>query len=108
MSYPFHDGLSGAEAAARADQDNRDPGGFAQRAALLIEPIQGEGGFIVPATDSCQPCQMTTANGRGSHRRRDQSGFCRTGDWFAVDHEGVIPDLVTTAKGLAGGMPLAR
>ena len=36
-----------------------------------------------------------------------QSGFCRTGDWFAVDHEGVIPDIVTTAKGLAGGMPLA-
>ena len=36
-----------------------------------------------------------------------QSGFGRTGDWFAVDHEGVIPDIVTTAKGLAGGMPLA-
>ena len=36
-----------------------------------------------------------------------QAGFCRTGDWFAVNHEGVIPDLVTTAKGLAGGMPLS-
>ncbi len=36
-----------------------------------------------------------------------QSGFCRTGDWFASDHEGVVPDLVTTAKGIAGGMPLA-
>ena len=36
-----------------------------------------------------------------------QSGFCRTGDWFAVDHEGVVPDLVTTAKGIAGGLPLA-
>src|SRR5262249_19096358 len=36
-----------------------------------------------------------------------QSGFCRTGDWFACDHEGVVPDLVTTAKGIAGGVPLA-
>ncbi len=36
-----------------------------------------------------------------------QSGFCRTGDWFASDHEGVVPDLVTTAKGIAGGIPLA-
>ena len=36
-----------------------------------------------------------------------QTGFCRTGDWFACDHEGVVPDLITTAKALAGGMPLA-
>ena len=36
-----------------------------------------------------------------------QSGFCRTGDWFACEHEGVVPDLVTTAKGIAGGLPLA-
>src|SRR6185437_12662800 len=36
-----------------------------------------------------------------------QTGFCRTGDWFACDDEGVVPDLVTTAKGIAGGLPLA-
>ena len=36
-----------------------------------------------------------------------QTGFCRTGDWFACQHEGVVPDLVTTAKGIAGGLPLA-
>ena len=35
-----------------------------------------------------------------------QTGFCRTGDWFACDHEGVVPDLITTAKGIAGGLPL--
>ncbi|HMQ39606.1 MAG TPA: aminotransferase class III-fold pyridoxal phosphate-dependent enzyme, partial [Micropruina sp.] len=35
------------------------------------------------------------------------TGFCRTGDWFACDHEGVVPDLITTAKGIAGGLPLA-
>src|SRR6266705_3193413 len=37
----------------------------------------------------------------------NQTGFCRTGDWFGCDHEGVVPDLITTAKGIAGGMPLA-
>ena len=36
-----------------------------------------------------------------------QTGFCRTGDWFASEHEGVVPDLITTAKGIAGGLPLA-
>ena len=36
-----------------------------------------------------------------------QTGFCRTGDWFACEHEGIEPDLVTTAKGIAGGLPLA-
>ena len=36
-----------------------------------------------------------------------QSGFCRTGDWFASEYEGVVPDLITTAKGIAGGLPLA-
>ena len=36
-----------------------------------------------------------------------QTGFCRTGDWFACEHEGVVPDLITTAKGIAGGLPLA-
>ena len=36
-----------------------------------------------------------------------QTGFCRTGDWFACEHEGVVPDLITTAKGMAGGLPLA-
>ena len=36
-----------------------------------------------------------------------QTGFGRTGDWFACEHEGVVPDLITTAKGIAGGLPLA-
>ena len=77
-------------------------------AGLLIEPIQGEGGFVVPA-DGFLPAlsEWTTANGVVFIADEIQSGFCRTGDWFAVDHEGVIPDIVATAKGLAGGMPLA-
>ena len=108
MSYPFHDGLSGAEAAARAIKIIETQVGSHNVAALLIEPIQGEGGFIVPA-DGFLPAlsEWTTANGVVFIADEIQSGFCRTGDWFAGDHEGVIPDLVTTAKGLAGGMPLA-
>ena len=77
-------------------------------AAVVIEPIQGEGGFIVPPdgflTGLASFCQ---SNGILLVADEIQSGFCRAGDWFACDHEGVVPDLVTTAKGIAGGFPLA-
>jgi 4-aminobutyrate aminotransferase/(S)-3-amino-2-methylpropionate transaminase len=108
MSYPFRDGLSGADAAARAIKIIETDIGVHNVAALLIEPIQGEGGFVVPA-DGFLPAlsKWTTDNGVVFIADEIQSGFGRTGDWFAVDHEGVIPDIVTTAKGLAGGMPLA-
>jgi 4-aminobutyrate aminotransferase/(S)-3-amino-2-methylpropionate transaminase len=108
MSYPFLDELSGAEAAAIAIREIETQVGAQNVAALLIEPIQGEGGFIVPA-DGFLPAlsEWTTKNGVVFIADEIQSGFCRSGDWFAVDHEGVVPDLVTTAKGLAGGMPLA-
>jgi 4-aminobutyrate aminotransferase/(S)-3-amino-2-methylpropionate transaminase len=108
MSYPYHDGLSGAEAAALAIKMIETQVGADNVAALLIEPIQGEGGFIVPAEGFLPALsEWTTRNGAVFIADEIQSGFCRTGDWFAVDHEGVVPDLVTTAKGLAGGMPLA-
>ena len=108
MSYPFLDGLSGADAAAKAIQQIETEVGAHNVAALLIEPIQGEGGFVVPAEGFLPALsQWTTKNGVVFIADEIQSGFCRTGDWFAVDHEGVVPDLVTTAKGLAGGMPLA-
>ncbi len=107
-SYPYRDGLSGPDAAARAIKEIETNVGAHNVAAILIEPIQGEGGFIVPA-DGFLPAlsAWTSANGALFIADEIQSGFCRTGDWFAVDHEGVVPDLVTTAKGLAGGMPLA-
>jgi 4-aminobutyrate aminotransferase/(S)-3-amino-2-methylpropionate transaminase len=107
-SYPYRDGLSGAEAAARAIAALESSVGAHNVAAILIEPIQGEGGFIVPA-DGFLPAlaAWTKANGALFIADEIQTGFCRTGEWFAVDHEGVIPDIVTTAKGLAGGMPLA-
>jgi len=77
-------------------------------AAVVIEPVQGEGGFIVPP-DGFLPGLAAYCRESGIVFIADevQSGFCRTGDWFACDHEGVVPDLVATAKGIAGGLPLA-
>jgi 4-aminobutyrate aminotransferase / (S)-3-amino-2-methylpropionate transaminase / 5-aminovalerate transaminase len=77
-------------------------------AAVIIEPIQGEGGFIVPP-EGFLPGLADWCREHGILLIADevQSGFCRTGDWFACDHEGVVPDLMTLAKGIAGGMPLA-
>jgi 4-aminobutyrate aminotransferase/(S)-3-amino-2-methylpropionate transaminase len=107
-SYPYRDGLSGPEAAARAIRQIETNVGAHNVAAILIEPIQGEGGFIVPAQGFLSALsEWTTANGALFIADEIQTGFCRTGRWFAVEHEGVVPDLVTTAKGLAGGMPLA-
>ncbi len=108
MSYPFRDGLSGADAAAQAIRIIETQVGAENVAALIIEPIQGEGGFIVPAEGFLPALSAwTTQKGVVFIADEIQSGFGRTGDWFAVKQEGVIPDLVTTAKGLAGGMPLA-
>src|SRR5213080_4352483 len=77
-------------------------------AAVIIEPIQGEGGFVVPP-DGFLPGLAEFCREHGIVFIADeiQTGFCRTGDWFACEHEGVVPDLVTTAKGIAGGLPLA-
>jgi 4-aminobutyrate aminotransferase/(S)-3-amino-2-methylpropionate transaminase len=109
MSYPLRDGgLSGPAAAARAIDMIEKQVGAANVAAVLIEPIQGEGGFVVPAAGFL-PAIAAWASGAGAVFVADeiQTGFCRTGDWFACEHEGVVPDLVTTAKGMAGGLPLA-
>jgi 4-aminobutyrate aminotransferase / (S)-3-amino-2-methylpropionate transaminase / 5-aminovalerate transaminase len=110
MSYPFRDepGLSGAEAALRALRQVETQVGAANVAAVLIEPIQGEGGFVVPAAGFLPAVQeWCQAAGAVFVADEIQTGFCRTGDWFACDAEGVVPDLITTAKGIAGGMPLA-
>ncbi|MFI7600071.1 4-aminobutyrate--2-oxoglutarate transaminase [Actinoplanes sp. NPDC049681] len=109
MSYPLRDGgLSGPDAAIRAlDVVEKQVGG-ANVAAVVIEPIQGEGGFVVPAPGFL-PAIAAWARGAGAVFVADeiQTGFCRTGAWFASEHEGVEPDLVTTAKGMGGGLPIA-
>ncbi|MET9298090.1 4-aminobutyrate--2-oxoglutarate transaminase [Micromonospora aurantiaca] len=109
MSYPLRDGgLDGAAAAARSIEMIEKQVGAENVAALLIEPIQGEGGFVVPA-EGFLPALREWATAAGVVFVADeiQTGFCRTGDWFACEHEGVEPDLVTLAKGIAGGLPLA-
>jgi len=110
MSYPFRDepGMTGEQAAARAISLIETQVGAANVAGVLIEPIQGEGGFVVPAPGFL-PALADWCRRSGALFIADeiQTGFCRTGQWFASEHEGVVPDLVTTAKGIAGGLPLA-
>jgi 4-aminobutyrate aminotransferase/(S)-3-amino-2-methylpropionate transaminase len=107
-SYPYRDGLTGEQAAARAIDIIKTQVGATNVAAVLIEPIQGEGGFIVPATGFLPAISAwCTENGALLIADEIQTGFCRTGAWFAADHDNVVPDLITTAKGIAGGLPLA-
>ncbi|BCJ70901.1 aspartate aminotransferase family protein [Catellatospora sp. IY07-71] len=108
MSYPLRDGLTGEQAAARALDAITTQVGAQNVAAIVIEPIQGEGGFVVPAPGFL-PALASWASANGALFVADeiQTGFCRTGDWFASEHEQVVPDLITTAKGIAGGLPLA-
>jgi len=77
-------------------------------ACVVVEPIQGEGGFIVPAAGFLRRV-ADFCRDRGIVLVADevQAGIARTGAWFACEHEGLVPDLLTTAKGLAGGLPLA-
>ncbi|GAA1911081.1 4-aminobutyrate--2-oxoglutarate transaminase [Arthrobacter gandavensis] len=111
MSYPYREEnpeITGTEAADRAILAIEKQIGADQLAALLIEPIQGEGGFIVPAAGFLpRLAEWAKANGIVFIADEVQSGFCRTGEWFAVEHEGVVPDIMTMAKGIAGGMPLS-
>jgi 4-aminobutyrate aminotransferase/(S)-3-amino-2-methylpropionate transaminase len=77
-------------------------------AAILIEPIQGEGGFIVPPKGFLPGLsEFATKNGIVFIADEVQTGFARTGAMFAIEHEGVVPDMITTAKGLGGGLPIA-
>ncbi len=108
LSYPYRDGLTGAEAAAHAISRIEKEIGADNVAAIIIEPIAGEGGFIVPAEGFLpELVEFARANGIVFVADEIQTGFARTGDWFACDHEAVVPDLITTAKGIAGGLPLA-
>ncbi|EID15775.1 4-aminobutyrate aminotransferase [Mycobacterium xenopi RIVM700367] len=115
LSYPFRDRLldeklasNGELAAERAIRHIDQQVGADNVAALLIEPIQGEGGFIVPAPGFLatlrQWCQQHNVVFIADEI---QTGFARTGAMFACEHEGIEPDLVCVAKGIAGGLPLS-
>ncbi len=77
-------------------------------AAIIIEPIQGEGGFIVPPKGFLPGLsKFATEHGIVFIADEVQTGFARTGNMFACEDEGVVPDMIVTAKGIAGGLPLA-
>jgi 4-aminobutyrate aminotransferase/(S)-3-amino-2-methylpropionate transaminase len=110
MSYPFREtaGIKGEDAAARAIDQLEKQVGADNLACVVIEPILGEGGFVVPAEGFLPAIAAWCRENEVLFVADEiQSGFCRTGEWFACDHEGVVPDLITTAKGIAGGLPLA-
>ncbi|MBR8740732.1 4-aminobutyrate--2-oxoglutarate transaminase [Nocardiopsis sp. MG754419] len=98
----------GPEAAAVTIDRITEQIGADNVAALVIEPIQGEGGFIEPAPGFLPAlAEFCRAHGIVFVADEVQTGFARTGHMFASEHEGIVPDLITTAKGIAGGLPLA-
>jgi len=107
-SYPYRDGLNGEDAAARTIAHLEKTVGASDLACLVVEPIQGEGGFLVPA-DGYLPALQSwcTDNGVVFIADEIQSGMARTGAYYASEHFGLVPDLVLSAKGIAGGLPLA-
>ncbi|HSS63411.1 MAG TPA: 4-aminobutyrate--2-oxoglutarate transaminase [Gammaproteobacteria bacterium] len=77
-------------------------------AAIIIEPVQGEGGFYIAPPDFLKALRsFCDEHGILLISDEVQAGNARTGKLFAIEHSGVVPDLITTAKSLAGGFPLA-
>ncbi|MET1062530.1 MAG: 4-aminobutyrate--2-oxoglutarate transaminase, partial [Aeromicrobium sp.] len=110
LSYPYRDekALDGQLAARRAIDVIEKQVGADNLAAVVIEPIQGEGGFIVPADGFLAAIvDWCTAHGVVFIADEVQTGFARTGAMFACDREGIVPDVIVTAKGIAGGLPLS-
>lgn len=112
VAYPYR-WLTGPENCAQEAADQAisqitKQVGAENVAAIIIEPVLGEGGFIEPAKGFLPAiANFAKENGIVFVADEIQSGFCRTGQWFACEDEGVVPDLITTAKGIAGGLPLA-
>lgn len=76
-------------------------------AAVVVEPVQGEGGYVVPPREFLRGLQsLCRKNNFLLVADEVQTGFCRTGRWFASEHSGMVPDMITLAKGIAGGLPL--
>src|SRR5690606_34826440 len=96
------DSLSALDRLFKADIDPQ------RVAAIIIEPVQGEGGFYVAPPEFLHKLRaVCDEHGILLVLDEVQSGFARTGKMFAADHSGVVPDLITMAKSLAGGFPLS-
>ena len=76
-------------------------------ACLVVEPVQGEGGFVVPGEGFLEALHaFCREEGIVFIADEVQTGFARTGRWFGIEHSGLVPDLVVSAKGLGGGLPI--
>ena len=122
--YPFRAGgdpRSGSDAGGRSEEDRacgyrcaeaaismmEHQIGSSQIACLVVEPVLGEGGAVVPARGFLADLrEYCTARGIILVADEVQSGFARTGRWFAIEHFGVAPDIVVSAKGLGAGLPI--
>ncbi|WP_152452461.1 MULTISPECIES: 4-aminobutyrate--2-oxoglutarate transaminase [unclassified Roseivivax] len=96
------DALKGLETLMLTDADP------SRIAAMIIEPVLGEGGYVPVPTEMLQALRaICDKHGILLIADEIQAGFGRTGTWFAIEHSGVVPDLITVAKSMAGGYPVA-
>jgi 4-aminobutyrate aminotransferase/(S)-3-amino-2-methylpropionate transaminase len=117
MPYPYayRDAVGGEDEEACTDRAIKRMRDFfnthvdpKQVACVLLEPVTGEGGFLVaPPRFVRELATFCQANGMLFIADEIQTGFCRTGAWFAIEHSGVEPDLVTMAKSLGAGLPIS-
>jgi 4-aminobutyrate aminotransferase/(S)-3-amino-2-methylpropionate transaminase len=105
---PYSDPFRGTGSLAETIDILETTVGATSIACVVVEPIAGEGGFVVPEPGWLGGlAEWCRQNGVVFVADEIQSGFGRTGAWFACEHEGVVPDIVTTAKSLGGGLPIA-
>ena len=108
MAYPFRSEIPVEHVLEEVIHKIEKEIGGKNVAAIVIEPIQGEGGFIVPPKGFLPGlAKYAKENGALFIADEVQTGFARTGVMFACEDENIEPDLITTAKGIAGGLPLA-
>ncbi len=112
FAYPYRwpggPDRAASEALAYAREEMHKHIGEENIAAVILEPIQGEGGFIVPAPGFVKGlAEFCAEHGILFIADEIQSGMGRAGRWFAIEDEDVVPDLITTAKSLGGGLPIA-
>jgi len=110
--YPYRMNVSPQEASqvclAELERMFNDEVASDQVAAVVIEPVQGEGGFIVAPVGFLRDLKaLCEEHGILFIADEIQTGFCRTGQMFAVEHDGVVPDLLVIAKSMGAGMPIS-
>jgi 4-aminobutyrate aminotransferase / (S)-3-amino-2-methylpropionate transaminase / 5-aminovalerate transaminase len=106
--YPYRSILNDDELLARFDDLFESVVLPDDIAAVIMEPVQGDGGFVVPSKKFVQGVkQICEHHGILFIADEVQTGFGRTGKWFGIEHFGVVPDLITMSKSIAAGIPLS-